>query len=945
MTVSTARPAAALPSASLPARSLRHLLVVAALIAPCANAAGEDLTARYEDGLAHMNAGDLGIAIVEFQKAIQQDPNHLPARVALGTARLKSGDAAGAEKELRVALSMGASNDQVFPLLGNALLAQRKYAQVLETIKSPLAPKTDNFEIAVLRGRAHFELGEREAAGSDFAHATTLAPERPEPVLGQAMIALAETRGEQALALVERALRLAPRSTEAWFRKGEILRDRGDDAGALTAYGTALTIDEGALRVRLARAAVNLKLGARDAAMQDVEFVRRRDPRDLSAAFLRWQIYQRAGDAGAKQALADVSGKLSQYADETIEGEPLLLRIAALVHYANHDLVRSDKYLARFVELRPNDTTMQRLHGEVLLALGDAKHAIDVLNPLYRQSPDNLDVLLPLGQAYLQIGHYSEAESVFARAQTLAPNSRSVISNLALSRIGLGSVDGALTGLAEAVEKDQGERGAQMLLAVLQFKGGDRARALTTIEALAAREKDDHRVLNLLGVIRAGNGDLDAARAAFARAAELAPDYTPPDYNLAHLELVNGDVEAATARLEALVARNPRAEAALMALADIALEADDREAAARWLEKAVTAQPDAVEAEAQLVALRLSLGQLREALTCASHMVERHPEHALAVESLAEAEAANNQNDQAQRHFREAARYAGFDGAQLMRIAARQAELEDFAEARRTLQKAVNSSASDEARDALIRLEIKLGEYDFAANRVAALRADDAGNALADILSGELELQRGDALAAIKAYQTAQARTPSTLGALGLADAWVAANDIAAATKSLETWTASHDQDEDALHALALLYLRLQRLPEAQVLHERLLTSAPEDATLLADLARIYQLKGDPRARATAERALAAAPDSAMTLDTLGWIMVTGGDAKGGLELLRNAISRQSNPLVRYHLAQALQELGRSNEARVELRKILKGSQPAELIADVQRYYDGLPAQ
>ena len=63
------------------------------------------------------------------------------------------------------------------------------------------------------------------------------------------------------------------------------------------------------------------------------------------------------------------------------------------------------------------------------------------------------------------------------------------------------------------------------------------------------------------------------------------------------------------------------------------------------------------------------------------------------------------------------------------------------------------------------------------------------------------------------------------------------------------------------------------------------------------------------------------------------------------LELLRNALSRDGNPLTRYHLAQALQELGRGAEARRELRRLLKGTQPTELLADVQRYYDALPAQ
>ncbi len=42
---------------------------------------------------------------------------------------------------------------------------------------------------------------------------------------------------------------------------------------------------------------------------------------------------------------------------------------------------------------------------------------------------------------------------------------------------------------------------------------------------------------------------------------------------------------------------------------------------------------------------------------------------------------------------------------------------------------------------------------------------------------------------------------------------------------------------------------------------------------------------------------------------------------------------------------QALTELGRLDEARAELRKVLRAGQPAALMDDAQRYYDGLAAQ
>lgn len=52
------------------------------------------------------------------------------------------------------------------------------------------------------------------------------------------MLATAEGRYEQAEALIARSLTLAPDNVEAWFRKGEVLREQGADNNALAAYAS-----------------------------------------------------------------------------------------------------------------------------------------------------------------------------------------------------------------------------------------------------------------------------------------------------------------------------------------------------------------------------------------------------------------------------------------------------------------------------------------------------------------------------------------------------------------------------------------------------------------------------------------------------------------------------------------------------------------------------------
>jgi tetratricopeptide (TPR) repeat protein len=303
-----------------------------------------------------------------------------------------------------------------------------------------------------------------------------------------------------------------------------------------------------------------------------------------------------------------------------------------------------------------------------------------------------------------------------------------------------------------------------------------------------------------------------------------------------------------------------------------------------------------------------------------------------------------NSNAQAIKHLRDAARYAGYDGVQLMRIAERQTDLGAYADARRTLIKATRSAQIELAEPALIRLEIRTGEYAAARARIDTLAARPNTGQLARQLDAELLLEQGETAHAIARLREAVRDTPSTEGVLGLSDALMAAGDLESAAGALEGWLDAHPDDDLVERKLAMLYLPLQRLDAAERLHAKLLENSPDDPVLLANLARIHQINGDTRARALAERALAAAPEAATTLDTLGWILVTEGEVERGLALLREAITRQDNPLIRFHVAQALAELGRTQEARAELRRIIQAGQPPALVADVQRYYDGLPA-
>lgn len=74
----------------------------------------------------------------------------------------------------------------------------------------------------------------------------------------------------------------------------------------------------------------------------------------------------------------------------------------------------------------------------------------------------------------------------------------------------------------------------------------------------------------------------------------------------------------------------------------------------------------------------------------------------------------------------------------------------------------------------------------------------------------------------------------------------------------------------------------------------------------------------------------------------MGWILVTDGQSDKALPLLRDALSRDSNALTRYHIAVVLKALGRSNEARKELHVIINSNPDLKCMNDVRELLNEL---
>jgi putative PEP-CTERM system TPR-repeat lipoprotein len=925
------------------ARFSKVVLLLCLVMAYPLAAQEPDNLAMYEDAVRRLNEGDTSAAMIQAKNALLENPMHLPSRILLGNIYLLQGHGTDAEKELKIALELGAARDSVMLPLGDSLLLQRKYQETLDTIVADTPQLRQVPALHILRGRAHYELGDLDAAKYDFERAQALDSRALGAVLGLIRVALQQNDLVEADELVVRARDLAPESAEVWYNSGEVMRAVNDPDGALMAYTRAIELSEGHMRARMARARLFLQLEQFEQALADAQWAAEAQEFDPEPPFLASQALARLGrEQDAAAALKDAGAKLTQLRTDYVTTRPGLLRVAAMLNFAQGNLEQANYFLGLYVDNSPYDVEMRKVLGRVRLQLGDTGGAIRALYPAQRAGRDDAELLYLLGDALLRDGRYAEAFSLLEQSIAASAETSEVLTKLALSRMGMGESELALADLTKALAMDSSGRSTQsgIILTTIYIKRGKHEEAMQVARTLLNRDPDNPALHNLVGLVYLAMKQPGLAEMSFQEAHHLSPMYTPAIYNLALLDMSRGDYMAAEARYQSVLAISDQAVLALLGMSEIAMHRQDEQAAISWLTKAVAQDKDTLDPNIRLINLYLATDQVDKAFLETEMFKRRHPEALEAHVLYARVMVLRGETEVAIKSYRNAARFAGFSGEDLLQIAAAQQRLKDFDGALITLQKALETDVALAAHAATVSLLIQRNELARAMAAVDLVLKEMPESGAGYILKGDVQLAQKQYQAALKSYQFAYKRKPGRDSLIGIYKARTLLGEHAKARAALQDWLVSHPQDEFVRRNLAVAYITVGDQEAALVELERLYEEGEHGSVVLANLARTYQLRGDPRARDYAKRALDVNPSWSVALDTYGWILVTEGEPEAGLGYLREAVSRDSNPVMRYHLAAALSELDRKDEARVELRRVLNSRASPQLMEVAQKLFD-----
>jgi len=880
----------------------------------------------YEDARQRFDTGDPAGALIQLKNALRLDPEHVPSLVLSGDIYLEDKDPAAAEDAFSDALLLGADKSYVVLKLAQAYLRQGKYLELLRELTLENFSGPARVELLAYHGEAFLRLNQLADAEQVLLEAVALDPTALLPQM--ALVTLHVKKGEllKAEKSAQRLLDQGAQDSRTWNAYASVWHAQGRTTDAIEYYGKALELDPDNVNARIARAGLLVDIQRDSEAIDDLELLKEQYPYEPRAAYLRGLVYNRTGDAAASQAaLRECAEILASIPIEAVGRDAQLAMTAALAHYSLGEFELARNYLLQLLRFHPGDLGASRLLGSVLIALGESREAVRFLRPLALIHDSDLELKSLLASAYNQTGQYDKSMALLKSLQDRNFQDTTLDARLALTRLQSGDGAAATDALAALVPNSESRGQVGMALIFAYLNDGKYPQAIDVANTLIERDPDNRSFRNLLGLTLYLSNDLAAAATVFETL--LAEDSTlvAVQVNLVRVKLAQGQLEDARKQLAGLLEKYPDHGPLLLEQAKLERREANLTEARRWGESAQRALPLEMEARIFLIEVYLDMGEAAEALKLAKEtaaVMDQSPE---SMTILGQVQARADQRKEALATYAKMSKQHSFDSQALYKIALLQLELQAYREAQHSLYKALESNPDNlQATLAYIDIHLPLGNFNkvLRLSESAMTRFPDNANWYG--LRGAAFLQLDQSDKAEDAYRQALRLSGEARYTIGLYRALLAQKKRDSAEKTLRDGLKTSPDNRALKVALMEFVLADGRWQEGKLALQDLLENEPDHPQLLNNMANVMFLLREDGALEVARRAHAGAPLDPMINDTLGWLWVNQGDVEQGLSYLREANTRSANnPELRYHLAVALEKLGRTIEAKKEIEAAL----------------------
>lgn len=895
-------------------RAALSALLVSLLLVAC----GEKPEAMLSSAKDYLAKNDNKAAVIQIKNALQKNPDLPEARFLLGKALLDSGDAAGAETELRKAMALNYPQDPIVPLLANAMLAQGQAKKLTDEFgKTTLTDKPAQGAFLTSLASAYAVQGQAEPAQASLDAALAATPD-----YAPAKLILARQKGGQrdfdgALALTEEVIASTPQNFEAWKLKGDLLRyAKNQPAEALTAYRKSVEIKPEFLAGQAALITLLFQQNNLADATTQVEQLKKFNPNHPQTKFLQAHLaYQQKDLKGARDLVQQVL--------KAVPGNVQALQLAGAVELQLNSPIQAEAYLSKALQAAPGLPLARRLLVTVYLRTGQAAKALATLAP--GLTADNVDPALyaVAGEVYLQNNDLKKAEEYFTKATQQDPQNARSRTSLALTRL-VGGQDSAFGELENIAASDAGTT-ADMALISAHLRRQELDKALQAIDGLEKKQPNKPLAANLRGRVLLAKKDVAGARKSFERALQVDALYFPAVASLAGLDLADNKPADAKARFDAVLAKDPKNPQALLALAELSLRTGgSKEDVIKLLDSAVTANPSEVAPRILLVDYYLRNKDLKQATSAAQNASATLPENPDILGALGRAQQASGEFNQALATYNKLSALQPMSPMPYLFMADVQMAMKDKTAAANSLRKALELKPDlQQAQRGSILLDMDGKNIQGALATAKTMQKQDPKGAVGYVLEGDINASQKNWDSAASAYRDGLKKISSPELAIKLHSVLLASNKTGDAERFAATW--QRDNPKDAAFVLYLGDGAIARkdYATAEKLYNAVIKLQPNNAVAYNNLAWVSARLNKDGAIALAEKANALAPNQPAFMDTLAVLFSDKGDYAKAAELQIKAVALQpENPVFKLNLAKIHIKGGKKDLAKVQLDEL-----------------------
>lgn len=904
-----------------PFRRLPGLLAIGVLLLLGA-CGGGDVDSMLASGKDYLAKNDPKAAVIQIKNALQKNPESPEARFLLGKALAATGDFPNAELELRRALELKHSTDEVIPQLASVMLSQGQFKKLTDEFASmALSGKPAKAELQTTLASAYLGMGKAELSQGALSAALEADPTYAPALIAQARQKAVQKDYDGALKLLDDIIAKNPSSFEAWRLKGDVLAfGVKKQKESLEAYRKVVEIKPDNVAGHASAIANMLTQSDVDGAAAQIVLMKKVAPNNPQTRFLETQIAYQKRDYKAAHELAQQMLRVTP-------GNPRALQLAGAIEFQLKSYVQAEALLGKALSTAPELVLARRLLIMTYLRSGQPAKALATLNQGISKGVKDPEIDSIAGEVYLQNGDTKKAEEFFAKAAKAAPKDAKKQTSLALAHLVSGKDELAFGELQEVAAADSGVT-ADLALISAHLRRGSFDKALKAIDGLEKKQPDKPLAHNLRGRTLLAKKDMTGARKSFERALVLSPNYFPAVASLAALDLADKKPEDAKKRFNDVLAKEPKNSQALLALAELSERTGaPKDEVAALIGKAIDANPTEATARLLLVEFHLVNKQFPKALAAAQSGVAALPESPDLLDALGRAQLASGESNQAIATFNKVVAMQPLAPRPLLRLADAQLVSKNREAAIQSLKKALDVKPDlIEAQRALIQLSVQDKKYAEAQTVAKAVQKQRPKEPVGYLLEGDVLLAQQKWDAAGSVFKVALKEVPnSTEVALKLHSSLAAATKTADADRFSAAWIKDHPKDVAYQFYLGDIAIARNDYANAEKYYAGVIKLQPENAIALNNLAWVTGRLNKPGALAFAESALKLVPNQPAFMDTMASLQSDNNDYGKALEWQNKAIAAQpQNALFKLNLAKIHIKGGKKDLARTELDNLAK---------------------